>query len=92
MQTTEQYAEVREECRRSILVPVFLRGKEIYKNVIITGESMYYHILETEVNKRLTECTSIQESQFGCMPGRRTTYAIFGLKQTVAKQRGLEIY
>ena len=36
---------------------------------------------------RLRECTEIHESQFGFMPGRSTTDAIFILKQTIDKHR-----
>ena len=36
---------------------------------------------------RIRQCTTIHESQFGFMPGRSTTYAIFILKQTIEKHR-----
>ena len=39
------------------------------------------------VARRLRECTEIHESQFGFMPGRSTTDAIFILKQTLEKHR-----
>ena len=39
------------------------------------------------VDRRLRECTEIRESQFGFMPGRSTTDAIFILKQTIEKHR-----
>ena len=35
----------------------------------------------------MRQCTNIHESQFGCMPGRSTTDAIFILKQTTEKHR-----
>ena len=35
----------------------------------------------------MRECTDIYESQFGFMPGRRTTDAIFILKQTIEQYR-----
>ena len=39
------------------------------------------------MNKKLKECTIIPECQFGFIPGRSTTDAIFRLKQTVEKHR-----
>ncbi len=35
----------------------------------------------------MRQCTNIHESQFGFMPGRSTTNAIFILKQTIEKHR-----
>ena len=35
----------------------------------------------------MRQCTNIHESQFGVMPGRSTTDAIFILKQTIEKRR-----
>ena len=35
----------------------------------------------------MRQCTNIHESQFGFMPGRSTTYAIFIPKQTIEKHR-----
>ena len=34
------------------------------------------------MDRRITQCTNIHESQFGFMPGRSTTDAIFILRQT----------
>ena len=39
------------------------------------------------MDRRLKQCTNIHESQFGFMPGRSTTDAIFILKQTIEKHR-----
>ena len=46
-----------------------------------------FKIWEKVVDRRLIECTEIHESQFGFMPGRSTTDAIFILKQTIEKHR-----
>ena len=39
------------------------------------------------LDRRVRACTDIHESQFGCMPGRSTTDAIFILNQTIEKYR-----
>ena len=44
-------------------------------------------IWEGVVVRRIRQCTNIHESQFGFMPGRSTTDAIFILKQTIEKHR-----
>ncbi len=61
-----------------------LQGKRSAKT---TQESNSYHTLlkiwERVVDRRMRQCTTIHESQFGFMPGRSTTDAIFILKQTL---------
>ena len=39
------------------------------------------------MDRRMRQCTNIHESQFGFMPGRSTTDAIFLLKHTIEKHR-----
>ena len=39
------------------------------------------------MDRRMRQCTNIHESQFGFMPGRSTTDAIFILKQKIKKHR-----
>ena len=39
------------------------------------------------MDRRIIQCTNIHENQFGFMPGRSTTGAIFILKQTIEKHR-----
>ena len=46
-----------------------------------------FKIWERVLDRRVRECTDIHESQFGFMPGRSTTDAIFILKQTTEQYR-----
>ena len=46
-----------------------------------------FKIWERVLDRRVRECTDIHESQFGFMPGRSTTDAIFILKQTIEQYR-----
>ena len=46
-----------------------------------------FKIWERVVDSRMRQCTNIHENQFGFMPGRSTTDAIFILKQTIGKHR-----
>ena len=39
------------------------------------------------MDRRIIQCTNIHENQFGFMPCRSTTGAIFILKQTIEKHR-----
>lgn len=52
-------------------------------------------IWERIVERRLREETSIGEEQFGFMPGRSTTDAVFALRQILEKhrerQRGMHV-
>ena len=45
------------------------------------------HFFNFFIAGRVRECTDIHESQFGFMPGRSTTDAIFILKQTIEQYR-----
>ena len=47
----------------------------------------FVDVWDSIVDRRMRQCTNIHESQFGFMPGRSTTYAIFILKQTIEKHR-----
>ena len=76
------------EWKRSLLVPIFKRKGDIQECNNYRGIKLLSHtfkLWERVTNKRLTECISMHESQLRFMPGRSTTYAIFGLRQTVEK-------
>ena len=77
--------------RNSILVPIFKEKGDVQECKNYRGIKLLTHtfkIWEKVVDRRLRECTEIHDSQFGFMPGRSTTDAIFILKQTIEKHRG----
>ena len=47
-------------------------------------------IWERIIDRKLREETSIGEEQFGFMPGRRTTDAIFAARQVIKKHREMQ--
>ena len=76
--------------RDSILVPIFKEKGDIQECKNYRGIKLLTHtfkILERVLDRRVRECTDIHESQFGFMPGRSTTDAIFILKQTIEQYR-----
>lgn len=82
--------EIPEEWRDSILVPVFKNKGDIqdcsnYRGIKLTSHSL--KLWERIIEKRLREKVSISEQQFGFMPGRSTTDAIFALRQVMEKYR-----
>ena len=76
--------------RQRILIPIFKGKGDIQECKIYHGIKLISHtfkIWERVVDRRMRQCTDIHESQFGFMPGRTTTDAIFILKQTIEKHR-----
>ena len=64
----------------------------VYRIVVITGgiklTSHTMKIWERIVERRLREETTIGDEPFGFMPGRRTTDAIFAVRQLMETHRG----
>ena len=76
--------------RDSVLVPIFKEKGDIQECNNFRGIKLLSHtfsIWERVLDKRVRECTDIHASQFGFMPGRSTTDAIFNLKQTIEQYR-----
>ena len=76
--------------RDSVLVSIFKEKGDIQEWKNYRGIKLQTHtfkIWERVLDIRVRECTDIHESQFGFMPGRNTTDAIFILKQTIEKYR-----
>ena len=74
----------------SVLVPIFKEKGDIQECKNYRGIKLLTHtfkIWERVLDRRVRECTDIHESQFGFMPGRSTTGAIFILKQTIEQYR-----
>ena len=71
--------------QQSVLIPIF-KGKgdiqESKHDRAIKLLSHTFKIWERDVDRRIRQCTNIDESQFGFMPGRSSTDAIFIMKQT----------
>ena len=72
------------------MVPIFKEKGDIqdcgnYKGIKLMSHTL--KIWERIIGKRLREETKIGEEQFGFMPGRRTTDAIFALRQMMEKYR-----
>ena len=73
-----------EEWRDSVIVPIFKDKGDIQDCGNYRGIKMISHtmkIWERIIDRRLREEISIEEEQFGFMPGRGTTDAIFSARQ-----------
>ena len=76
--------------RDSVLVSIFKEKGDIQECNNYRGSKLLTHtfnIWERVLDRRVRECTDIHDSQFGFMPGRSTTDAIFILKQTIEQYR-----
>eukprot|EP00794_Sanderia_malayensis_P006364 gene6364-7093_t len=77
-----------QEWRESILVPIFKNKGDILDCGNCRGIKLMAHTLkfwERIIEKRLREGVSVSDKQFGFMPGRSTTDAIFALRQLIEK-------
>ena len=82
-----------EEWRNSVIVPIFKEKGDIQDCGNYRGIKMISHtmtIWERIIDRRLREETSIGEEQFGFMPGRGTTDAIFAARQVIEKHREMQ--
>ena len=76
-----------------MIVPIFKEKGDIkdcgnYRDTKIIFHAM--NIWERIIDRRLREETSTGEEQFGCMPGRGTTDAIFAARHVTAKHREMQ--
>ena len=82
-----------EEWRDSVIVPIFKEKGDIQDCGNYRGIKMISHtmkIWERVIDRRLREETTIGEEQFGFMPGRGTTDAIFAARQVIEKHREMQ--
>lgn len=82
-----------EEWRDSVIVPIFKEKGDIqecgnYRGIKLMSHTM--KVWERVIDRRLREETSIGEEQFGFMPGRGTTDAIFAARQLMEKHREMQ--
>ncbi|XP_047487973.1 uncharacterized protein LOC125038499 [Penaeus chinensis] len=79
-----------DEWRESTLIPIFKNKGDIQDCGNYRGIKLMAHTLkmwERVIEKRLREKVDISEQQFGFMPGRSTTDAIFAQRQLMEKYR-----
>ena len=90
MKKIEEQEDVPNEWRNSFLVPVYKEKGDVQNCSNYWGIKLMSHtmkIWERVVDERLREEVDISEEQFGFMPGRGTTDAIFALRQLIEKYR-----
>ena len=76
-----------------MIVPLFKEKGDIHDCGKYRGFKMIYHtmkIWERIIDRRLREETSKGEEQFGFMPGRGTTDALFAARQVMGKHREMQ--
>ena len=84
LQNIFEQEKMPEEWRDSVIVPIFKDKGDIQDCGNYRGIKMISHtmkIWERIIDRRLREEISIEEEQFGFMPGRGTTDAIFSARQ-----------
>ena len=79
-----------EEWRRSILVPIFKNKGDVQSCTNYRGIKLMSHTMklwERVIEHHLRRMTSVTKNQFGFMPGRSTTEAIFLVRQLMERYR-----
>jgi len=79
-----------DEWRRSTLVPIFKNKGDIQNCTNYRGIKLMSHTMklwERVIEHRLRRRTSVTKNQFGFMPGRSTTEAIFLVRQLMERYR-----
>uniref|UniRef100_A0A8D8YAF2 Craniofacial development protein 2 n=3 Tax=Cacopsylla melanoneura TaxID=428564 RepID=A0A8D8YAF2_9HEMI len=81
------------EWRKSVMVPIFKGKGDVqqcgnYRGIKLMSHSL--KIWERIVENRLREETSISEEQFGFMPGRGTSDAVFAMRRLMERCREMQ--
>ncbi|KAK3573071.1 hypothetical protein QTP86_012282 [Hemibagrus guttatus] len=79
-----------EEWRRSVLVPIFKNKGDVQSSINYRGIKLMSHTMklwERVVEARLRKVVEICEQQYGFMPRKSTTDAIFALRILMEKYR-----
>jgi hypothetical protein len=79
-----------DEWRKSKLVPIFKNKGDVQKCTNYRGIKLMSHTMKLwkrEIEHRLRRVTNVTKNQFGFMPGRSTTEAIFFLRQLIERYR-----
>ena len=79
-----------EEWRRSVLIPIYKNKGDTqccgnYRGIKLMSHTM--KVWERIIEARLRDRVDISKQQYGFMPGKRTTDAMFGLKILMKKYR-----
>ena len=99
MQGIYEQEKIPTEWRDSVIIPIYkekgdIQGCGNYRGIKLMSHTM--KIWERIIGRRLREETTIGDEQFGFMPGRGTTDAIFAVRQLMEKhrekQKGMHIY
>ena len=79
-----------EELRRSVLIPIYInKGDaqccESYRGIKLTSHTM--KVWERIIEARLRDSVQVSKQQYGFMPGKGTTDAMFALKMLMEQYR-----
>ena len=90
MQGIYEQETIPTEWRDSVIIPIYkekgdIQDCENYRGIKLMSHTM--KIWERIIDRRLREETTIGDEQFGFMPGRGTTDAIFAVRQLMEKHR-----
>ena len=92
-----QQEKIPDSWRNSLLIPIYKDKGDIQDCANYRGIKLMAHTMkmyERIIEARIRDETAISEEQFGFMPGKGTTDAIFILRQTMEKynEKGKELH